>query len=158
MKPQSGDNRAHAPVSFLERLTKVRSIRRGKLFFRSALTLTFLSLIVLLSVTPDQDQSSDSVFVWLVVSTATTLQKLLHILCYATLAYLCVWTLSFLQSPRARLITAVSVCSVVGTALELSQIYIPGRYATLADVLLNIVGALLGVFVASALTSRVRRE
>ena len=77
-----------------------------------------------------------------------TIQNLLHIPLYGTLAYL--WCKAF--SKRNTSLKKIIVCSLIITILygcfdEFHQSFVKGRYGSLLDVYLNTVGALIGVFV-----------
>ena len=116
--------------------------------YRWVITLTFSVLVVVLSVTPGLRKSGDSVFVWLVVTTPTLLQKLMHIAVYGMLALLLVWSLDVIESRIARLSLTLLICISMGAALEAYQTQVPGRFGTLFDVALNTLGAVAGVFAA----------
>ncbi len=115
---------------------------------RWTLTLAFVAIITVLSVTPGIEKPDDSLFNWLVLSTATPLQKALHVVIYAVLAMLWMWTLDAIESRWLRI--AISLASTVGLGviLEWYQTQVPGRVGTVTDVLLNIAGAIAGVIAA----------
>ena len=119
--------------------------------YRCLITIAFVVVIVLLSVTPGREQAGDTVFGWLVANTATPVQKTLHVVVYATLAALWMWTLADLESKLLRIALALLLSIGLGAALEWYQTQVPGRFGTLADVLLNAVGAIAGVVLAAAL-------
>jgi glycopeptide antibiotics resistance protein len=121
------------------------------IFFRWFITLAFVALIIILSVTPGRSETGDSIFVWLVASAPTLLQKIMHIACYAVLTFLFAWTLEQFGSMLFRLGIAFILAFGLGTALEWYQTMIPGRFGTLNDVLLNGLGALAGLAVAALL-------
>lgn len=105
-------------------------------------------VIVALSIAPAQARSGDSVFMWLAFSTPEPLQKILHIAAYAVLALLWMWTFDGLSSATLRVIVALGLTVATGTALEYYQLSVPGRYGTLLDVFLNVVGAVVGLLIA----------
>jgi VanZ family protein len=115
---------------------------------RVIITLCFMGLLTVASIIPGRVQPGDSVFVWLVAKTPTLLQKSLHVCLYATLVVLWAWTLDAIQSKSQRLVIAVTIAVCFGAAMEWFQTKVPGRYGTLADVILNAAGALLGVVAA----------
>jgi VanZ family protein len=51
---------------------------------------------------------------------------------------------------RKALVVAVFFCALLGTALEVYQLTVPGRFGTLIDVAINIAGTLTGGYVASS--------
>ena len=116
--------------------------------FRWALALSVTALIVVLSITPGESKSGDSVFVWLVVNTPAPVQKLMHVACYATVAALWVWALESVQSRAVRFGLALFMAVALGAVLEWYQVRIPGRFGTVTDVLLDSFGALLGLLIA----------
>ena len=118
---------------------------------RLSMTLVMLILIVTVSVVPDQARPGDSVFVWLVSATPTPLQKLVHVLAYAVLAFLCMWTLDDIELPPIRITAALAITITTGALLEWYQISVPGRFGTMTDVILNAVGAIFGVLGAAML-------
>jgi VanZ family protein len=87
-------------------------------------------------------------FAWALFSTGSVVQKILHLIFYATFAALAAWSLEFLKSDRARAILCVLLGVSLGTTLEWCQTFIPGRYGSLSDVMINLVGVLLGTGVA----------
>ena len=118
---------------------------------RVLLTLALIVLLAALSLTPDREQAGDGAFGWVVHVTPPAVQKVAHLLAYALLAGMAAWTLAALE-PRALRLTLAFVGTVaIGAALEWGQTHIPGRFGTLADVLLNAAGALVGVVVTAVL-------
>ena len=116
--------------------------------FRWSLTLAFAGVIILLSVTPGVEQPDDSVFGWLVLNTATPLQKALHVVIYAVLALLWMWTLEPVESRWVRVVLTLVACVGMGAILEWYQTQVPGRFGTMADVVLNFAGVVIGLLVA----------
>ena len=108
-------------------------------------------LIAIVSVVPGQARPGDSIFVWLVSATPTPLQKLLHVLAYAVLAFLCMWTLDEIESRPIRITAALAITIVTGALLQLYQVFVPGRFGTVTDVILNAIGAIFGVLGAAIL-------
>jgi hypothetical protein len=110
---------------------------------RLASTLLGTLAIVVLSLTPDRSDPGGSAFVWLVHITPSTLQKSLHVVLYAWLTVAWIWTIR--SSLRGRLIAAFGIAVTLGAVLEWLQTYVPGRFGSLLDIILNAVGALIGV-------------
>lgn len=116
--------------------------------YRWIITLGFIAIVVVLTTTPDRGQPADSAFSWLITNTAPFMQKILHVVCYATMAGLWMWTLEALE-PRMLRIAATLILSVgLGAGLELYQTQVPGRFGSLSDVLLNAAGAVAGLLFA----------
>ncbi len=118
---------------------------------RLIITLLLLAAIVTISVVPGRPQPGDSVFVWLVAVTPTPLQKLMHFITYAMLAMLLMWSLERINSMSHRIVLALAVTVTLGSFLEWYQTSVPGRFGTLADAVLNAIGATVGVVVAALL-------
>ncbi len=116
--------------------------------YRWLVTLLFVSIVVVLSVTPGRYQPGDSVFLWLVANTPTLLQKIMHIAVYAMLALLFMWSLETIDSRITRIVLTLVLTFSLGIVLEWYQTMVPGRFGTLVDVLLNIFGAILGLVAA----------
>ena len=115
---------------------------------RLAITLVFVLVVIILSVTPGKSQVGDSVFVWLVTNTPAPLQKLMHVVIYAAIVWLCAWTLEATKSRSLRFFVAFVIAISLGTALEWYQTKVPGRFGTIFDALLNVLGAIIGLVVA----------
>lgn len=119
--------------------------------FRLGIALLYTAGIAILSLTPDRSDPGGSTFVWLVHITPSTLQKSLHVVFYAGLACLWVWTI---RAPAAiRLGAGFCIAVATGALLEWLQIYVPGRFGSLLDVIINTVGALVGVAVGRKVVS-----
>ncbi len=116
--------------------------------WRWLITLAFTAMIVLLSVTPGTETSGDSMFVWLVVNTATPVQKAMHVSLYAVLAALWMWALQPLQHRGLRIVLSFLASAGLGAALEWHQTSVPGRFGTVIDVVLNTCGAVAGLILA----------
>jgi VanZ family protein len=90
-------------------------------------------------------------FVWLVVHTATPVQKALHVGIYGALAVLWMWTLEPIESRLLRIVLALVASVGLGALLEWHQTRVPGRFGTVLDVILNAAGAIAGLLLALAL-------
>lgn len=118
------------------------------LLYRWLISLAFVAIIVVLSIAPGRAQPGDTVFSWLVLNTAAPVQKALHVAIYAALVVLWMWTFEAIGSRVSRALLSVFLAMVLGAVLEWYQLYVPGRYGTLTDVLLNGVGAVAGLLLA----------
>ena len=115
------------------------------------LTLSFMTLVMFASLIPGDHKPGDSVFIWLVVSTPTLIQKMLHLFLYGVLALMLVWTLDGIQSRVYRFLMALIIAVAFGAVMEWCQTKVPGRFGTVYDVVLNAAGAALGLLAASFL-------
>jgi VanZ family protein len=88
-----------------------------------------------------------------------SVQSVLHLPAYAILASAWCWALAawLPSAPVARTIGAFLIASVYGVFDEWHQSFVPGRYASLIDVTLNVAGAALGIWLAGWIRSRVAR-
>jgi hypothetical protein len=82
-------------------------------------------------------------------------QKALHVLAYAALALLWCWALgAWLRVPVARAVAACAIASAYGVLDEWHQSFVPGRYASFTDVMIDVAGAVLGIWLAACIRSR----
>lgn len=102
-------------------------------------------LIVALSIVPGYPQPGDSSFVWYVAGTPTPLQKTMHVAAYAALASSLMWTFASSARRSGGAWPTFYLAVGSGTFLEWIQLGIPGRYSTVTDILLNALGAGLGI-------------
>lgn len=117
----------------------------------------WMALIFVLSSIPGvvhpDDSDVYSLFVWL----PPDLQNLLHVPVFAVLAWL--WQRALSKS-TARLwsVDALAVVLTVayGFVDEWHQSFVPGRYASLTDVALDGLGALIGIWLGPILVKRWR--
>ena len=116
--------------------------------YRWIITLAFVGVIIGLSVTPGVERPDDTLFSWLYANTAPPVQKVLHVVTYAILATLWMWTLAGIESLPRRIAISFVLAVVLGVALEWYQTTVPGRYGSIFDILLNTVGILAGLVVA----------
>jgi len=115
---------------------------------RWLLTIALITLIVALSLAPGHGRSGDTGFVWLVAVTPPTLQKSMHVAAYALLAALWAWTLASVDPRWLRLAMVFALCVALGGLMEWQQTHVPGRFGSLADALLNALGAAAGLLAA----------
>jgi len=113
--------------------------------YRWLITILFVGLVVILSVTPGRAQAGDSIFVWLVINTPTPLQKFMHVATYAGLALLLMWSLEAIESLTARISLTFVLTVSLGAVLEWYQTLVPGRFGTIIDALLNTIGVVVGL-------------
>ena len=113
-----------------------------------AVTLILMTAVGVLSLTPDREDPGASPFVWVVHLTPSLVQKILHVLLYGALSTAWFSNLRSIASLKARYFAAFAVSVGYGMLLEWLQTFVPGRFGSLTDVLLNTIGALLGLIVA----------
>jgi glycopeptide antibiotics resistance protein len=110
--------------------------------------LAMTAIIVGLSITPDHSRPYDSIFAWALFNTGGIVQKVLHLVFYAAFAALAAWTLEFLDSGRTRAALCIVLGFCLGTTLEWWQTFIPGRFGSMSDVIINLLGVLIGTAAA----------
>jgi len=77
-------------------------------------------------------------------------QNLLHVPVYGGLALSWCWALeTHLTAARSRLIAAFTLTVMYGIVDETWQLYIPGRYGSITDLVLNALGAVLALWAVS---------
>ena len=116
--------------------------------YRYLIIVAFVAIIVALTIAPDREQPGDTVFSWLVVNTAAPVQKALHVVMYAVLVVLFMWTLEAVGSRTLRALLGVTLAIGLGAFLEWYQLSVPGRFGSLTDVMLNSAGAIAGLLLA----------
>ena len=103
-----------------------------------------MACIAVLSLTPGVPDAGHSPFVWLVQLTPKSAQKLLHVCLYAFLTFALSLNFRRVNSMPARFLLPVAVALGFGVLMEFLQTFVPGRFGSLTDVLLDGVGCLLG--------------
>ena len=116
--------------------------------YRWIVTLLFVAFIIGLSVTPGIERPDDNIFSLLFSHASAPAQKVLHVVTYALLASLWMWTLAGIPSLRLRVALTIAITLTLGVALEWYQTTVPGRYGSLIDVLLNTTGIVIGIIAA----------
>jgi VanZ family protein len=124
---------------------------------RVALPLLIMGVYYWLSSLPGTPLPDDpalyAVFYWVPPS----VQNALHVPAYAALAWaLCRALGAWLRVPVARAIVACAIASAYGVFDEWHQSFVPGRYASLTDVTLDVAGAVLGIWLATWIGSGAR--
>ena len=78
--------------------------------------------------------------------------QIVHLGTFAGLTFLCAWALEPLASIRACVLAAFVGAFAFGVVVEGIQLFVPDREASLSDVVLNGIGALVGCLAAYGLT------
>lgn len=109
------------------------------------LLVFYMALIMMGSLIPMDRHISGLRFI---IAMKPVLQNLLHIPMFAVLSILLLQVLSGYDMSRARR-TAIlfGVAISFGVINEMIQVVIPGRYAGMLDMVLNLIGILVGIFV-----------
>ena len=102
--------------------------------------------------TPKPDHPGLHVLVYWI---SPSLQNALHVPVYAILACAWHWALrAWLSAPWARTAAACVITSLCGVFDELNQSFVPGRYGSLTDIVLDLTGAVLGSWLGDWMGSR----
>lgn len=125
----------------------------NKSYWRLLLPLGYMTGLFLLSSIADTDSPS-----WLLEEALLLLpptwQNLLHIPLYFGLAACWIWALSaFSQSPRSRVLMGVLFAMAWGIFDEFHQSTVPGRFGSITDMGLNLIGAALAAALIYRLTA-----
>ena len=122
-----------------------------------ALPLLFMALLYWLSSLPGTPTPEDTALYGLFYWVPSTAQNALHVPAYAVLSWTWWWALgAWLRVPGARAISACAIASAYGVFDEWHQSFVPGRYASLTDIALDVAGAVLGTLLAAWIGSRAR--
>ena len=120
---------------------------------RLAVVLGFMGGLFVLSSIPGHARPDDWLPLRIAAQTPRLVQKILHVLLYGGLGWLWFWVLAPLPVPlHTRVSVAFLIAVGFGALNEWHQAYLPGRYGTFADVLLNALGASFGLLIAVLLT------
>ena len=120
-----------------------KSIMRMPSKFRFWFTIGYVALILVSSILPGDGETG-----WgfdLVANINPTVQNLLHVPVYALLAISVEGVLRDRKKGSWQYTIVIIFCLFFGILNEVIQIPIPGRYAGLGDILLNVAGAFLGI-------------
>ncbi|HKQ25367.1 MAG TPA: VanZ family protein [Burkholderiales bacterium] len=140
-------------MSFSALAARYARIKPSKLHV--ALPLLVMAVLYRLSsvpVTPvHEDPALYGVFYWM----PSWLQNTLHVPAYAVLAWTTWWALgAWLPTPSARAIRACAIASAYGIFDEWHQSFVPGRHASLIDLVLDFAGVAVGIWLAVWIGSR----
>jgi len=118
--------------------------RRGTLIFHLALTVSYMAGIYWLSSIPGTVDPEEAAIYGIIAWTPPAVQNLLHVPLFGSLAWLWYRTLScWFESRMVLLSWSFLLAAGYGAIDEYHQLQVPGRYASLTDMALNILGAVL---------------
>ena len=113
------------------------------------LPLALMAALYWLSSLPGMPLPDDSVLFSIFYWMSPSMQNILHIPAYAILAWSWHWALAaWVRTLRMQSIFAGVISSLYGVGDEWHQSFVPGRFVSLADVLLDFTGAALGIWCA----------
>jgi VanZ family protein len=120
-----------------------------------ALPLLLMAVLYWLSSLPGnplpEDAAHNSLFQWM----TPAVQNALHVPAYAALTLAWRWALgAWMRSPVSCALVACAIASVCGVLDEWHQSFVPGRFASATDVVLDIAGVALGISLAAWIGSR----
>jgi hypothetical protein len=122
-----------------------------------AVPLLYMAALYWLSSLPGTPLPDDPALYGLFRWMPPSIQNALHVPAYAALALAWRWALSgWLNQARAQWIGAFGITSIYGVFDEWHQSFVPGRYASLSDITLDIAGAVIGICIAARIGSRAR--
>lgn len=119
-----------------------------------ALPLTAMAALLALSSVPGVISPDDPAVYTLFLWVPPTLQNLAHVPAFLVLALLWRHALSAWLAPPAAVLWTLGLCAAFAVLDEWYQTFVPGRYGSATDVLLDFTGALLGVALYAALARR----
>jgi VanZ family protein len=111
------------------------------------ITLTYMGLIYFLS-----SLSGDRL-----PGLSHGLDKIVHTCVYAVLSFLYFHSLSSSGIKRHCFLIALLLTSIYALSDEFHQYYVPGRYASIGDLIADFIGAFIGSSLASVMISRERQ-
>ncbi|MHC4973921.1 MAG: VanZ family protein [Planctomycetota bacterium] len=100
------------------------------------IALAYMAALFLLSSIPDDSELGRRI-----LFPPPAVQNLLHVPVYAGLTWLWWRSLKGKTSPRPAVLCAAAIAIGYGVLDEIHQMYVPGRFASVTDALLNAAGA-----------------
>ena len=117
--------------------------------------LFFVALLYWLSSQPGTPLPDDPAFYRLLHWVPPSVQNALHVPAYAALTLAWRWALgAWLRTPSAAAFGACVIASACGVLDEWNQSFVPGRFASLTDIALDVAGVALGIWLAAWMGSR----
>ena len=119
------------------------------------LPLLFMAVLYWLSSLPGTPLPDDPALYGLFFWVPPLVQNALHVPAYAALTLGLRWALrAWLRAPSASALGACAIASACGVLDEWHQSFVPGRYASLTDVVLDVAGVALGIWLAAWIRSK----
>lgn len=107
-------------------------------------SLSYMALLFFLSSLPGKGDEN------ILTSVAPSFQNMLHLPAFGLLTLLWIWTFqNYRFRDRTSLAFAISIAALYGAGLELYQGLIPGRFPSMSDFFLNLLGIFLFAWMAS---------
>ena len=117
--------------------------------------ILYMALLLVTACVPtDGSEVTDHHFLWFLALVPVDIQNFLHIPAYAILAFLWRWSLNRMR-PRLAVLLSLILTMTFGVTQEWAQSLVPGRFASLSDILFDAVGAVIGLWLYGALLARV---
>ncbi|TVQ95445.1 MAG: VanZ family protein [Desulfovibrionales bacterium] len=120
--------------------------------------VAYMALILIAASVPDDESLGERHYLWFLLLVGPTLMNLLHIPAYGLLAFLWRWSLDRYMAARAAVWLAFILTVGFGLFQEWYQSMIPGRFASLMDVIFNTLGAGIGLWVFNRCVSGSQRR
>lgn len=142
-------------MSFSAVAARYARMTPGKLHV--AFPLLVMAVLYWLSSLPVTPLHEDPALYGLFYRMPSWLQNALHVPAYAILAWTTWWALgAWLREPSTKVISACAIASAYGIFDEWHQFFVPGRYASFIDVILDLAGVAVGIWLAAWTGSRAR--
>jgi VanZ family protein len=123
------------------------------------LPLLVMAVLYWLSSLPGTPSPDDPEIYALFYWVPPSVQNALHVPAYTALGWAWRWAIeAWRRASSARMVSAFAIASLYGVFDEWHQCFVPGRYASLTDVTLDVAGAALGVWLAVWMSRYTSRE
>jgi hypothetical protein len=122
-----------------------------------ALPLLIMGMFYWISSLPGKPLPDDPALYGLFYWLPPAAQNALHVPAYAALAWAWGWALRpWIRVPVTAGIVASAIAASYGVLDEWHQSFVPGRHASLTDIVLNLAGVALGIWLAARFGSNAR--
>ncbi len=120
--------------------------------------VVYMALLLVGASVPVDEAREERHLLWFLAIMPPTLQNLLHIPAYGLLAFLWRWSLDRYLAARAATCLAFILAAGFGVFQECYQSLIPGRFASLMDVIFNAIGVGIGLWLFHRLARHASRS